>query len=180
MEPRKARLWATCCIGIWMSGTVAMAVVATQNFYLIDRLIAAKPNAAFAAYIEKLGPGATRALLYYFSSELNRLYFQYWNLAQLAIGILALWLVVKISWSDKAKWWIVAMLGIVLFLTVAITPGILSVGRSIDFVPRDPPPPALRTFGLLHAAYTVLDGILLILGILVARWLIRGPQVSNE
>jgi hypothetical protein len=158
-------------MAVWLTGTVCVAVVATQNFFTIDRLLAARPNAGLTAAVDKLGDGATRDLLRYLSSELNRLYFQYWNLAQLAVGILALWLVVKLPGANKPKWGIVAMLGIVLFLTALITPQIVSVGRSIDFVPRDPPPPALRTFGLLHAAYTVMDGIMLILGIRVTLWL---------
>jgi hypothetical protein len=154
-------------MALWLAGTIIMAVVATQNFWTIYRLLDAQPNPAFAAYVEKLGHDGTLELLKYLSSELNRLYFQYWNLAQLAIGILTLWLVVKLPRADKPKWQIVAMLGIVIFMTALITPGILSVGRSIDFIPRDPPPPALRTFGLLHATYTVFDGILVILGIMV-------------
>jgi len=52
----------------------------------------------------------------------------------------------------------------------------LSVGRSIDFVPRVPPPDGLRAFGLLHAAYTVLDGVELILGILVTLWLVKAKD----
>jgi hypothetical protein len=72
------------------------------------------------------------------------------------------------------------MLGIVLFLTALITPFILSVGRSIDFVPRDPPPDGLRTFGLLHATYTVLDGIELILGILVTLWLAKEKDEVSD
>jgi hypothetical protein len=163
----RARAWAIFCMAAWLMGILFMAVVATQNFYTIYRLMAAPAHPVFAADIEKLGHDAASDLLYYFSSELNRLYFQYWNLAQLPIGILALWLVIKLPGSDHAKWEIVAMLGIVLFLTVIITPRMLSVGRSIDFVPRDPPPDGLRTFGLLHATYTVFDGIELILGILV-------------
>ena len=157
----------------WITGTLAMGVVATENFYTIDRLLEARANSVFTADIDKLGHDATRELLRYLSSELNRLYFQYWNLAQLAVGILALWLVVKLPESGKAKWGIVLMLGIVLFLTVLITPFILSVGRSIDFVPRDPPPDGLRTFGLLHATYTVLDGVELILGVVVTLWLVK-------
>jgi len=165
------RGWAVFCMGAWLMGTVFTAIVATQNFYTIDRLLAAQPNTAFTAAVDKLGHQEARELLRYLSSELNRLYFQYWNIAQLAIGILALWLTGKLPGPSKAKWGIVAMLGIVLFLTVSITPQILSVGRSLDFVPRDPPPAALHTFGLLHAAYTVLDGIELIVGILVTVWL---------
>jgi hypothetical protein len=163
-------------MAIWLTGTVVMAVVATQNFYTIDRLLEAKPNSAFAADVEKLGQDAARELLRYLSSELNRLYFQYWNLAQLAVGILTLWLVVQLPIANKPKWGIVWMLGIVLFLTVLITPFILSVGRSIDFVPRDPPPDGLRTFGLLHATYTVFDGIELIVGIVVTLWLVRTKE----
>ena len=89
----------------------------------MDRLIEARLNPVFASDVEKFGRDATRDLLWYLSSELNRLDFQYWNLAQLAIGILALWLVVKLPDAARGKWGIVAMLAIVLFLTVVITPG---------------------------------------------------------
>ena len=157
-------------------GTVLTAVIVSENFFTIDRLLQAQANPTFVLNIEKLGHDSTRALLYYFSSELNRLYFQGWNLAQLAIGIIALWLVVKLPVADKAKWGIVAMLGVVLFLTGLITPRMITLGRELDFVPRDPTPDGLRTFGLLHATYTVFDGILLVLGILVTLWLVR----SNE
>jgi hypothetical protein len=163
-------------MAVWLTGTVVMAVVATENFYTIDRLLEARPNPIFAADIEKVGHDATRELLRYLSSELNRLYFQYWNLAQLAVGILALWLVVKLPGADKPKWWIVGMLAIVLFLTVLITPFILSVGRSIDFVARNPAPDSLRTFGLLHVTYTVFDGIMLILGIMATLSLVKGKD----
>ncbi len=163
-------------MGLWLMGTVAMGVVAAEDFFAIDRLLQAQPNPKFIALIEKLGHNEMRELLYYFSSELNRLFFQYWNIAQLAIGILTLRLVVKVPEADKAKWSIVAMLGIVLFLTLLITPRVVSVGRELDFVPRDPAPPLLRTFGLLHATYTLFDGIELILGILVTLWLVKGKD----
>lgn len=173
------RYWAIFCLGLWLMGAVFMAFVATQNFYTIDRLLEAHPNPAFAADVEKLGQDEARFLLRYLSSELNRLYFQDWNIAQIAIGIVALWLVAKLPGADRPKWAIVAMLGIVLFLTVLITPYIVSVGRSLDFVPRDPAPPGLRTFGLLHATYTVLDFIIIILGVLATLWLQRSEETAG-
>jgi hypothetical protein len=160
-------------MGVWLAGTIAMAVVATENFFTIDRLLDARANPGFAAAIDKFGHDSIRELLRYLSSELNRLYFQLWNLVQLAVGILALWLVVKLPGANKLKWLIVGMLAIVLFLTTFITPFILSVGRSIDFVPRDPPPDSLRTFGLLHATYTVFDGIMLIIGVMATISLVK-------
>jgi hypothetical protein len=160
-------------MGLWLMGTVAMAVVATQNFWAINRILQSQPNTKFNADVEKLGHDEVHDLLYFYSSELNRLYFQYWNLAQLAIGVLALWLVTRVPAANKAKWGIVSMLAIVLFLTAVITPRMITLGRQLDFVPRDPLPPGMRTFGLLHAAYTVFDGVELILGVLVTLWLVR-------
>jgi len=176
LEVRRARSWAIFCMAVWLAGVVAMAIVATENFFRIDPLIDAQANPKFAVDIEKLGRDGVHDIMYYYSSELNRLYFQAWNLAQLPLGILALWLIVKIPGLQRAKWEVVAMLGIVLFLTALITPFIVSVGRSLDFVPRVPPPDGLRTFGLLHATYTVLDGILLILGVLVTLKLVRSED----
>jgi len=172
----RARRWAIFCMAIWLTGTVCITVVATQNFYTITRLLETSDNATFHSAIDTLGASRGRELLYYLSSELNRLYFQYWNLAQLAVGILALWFVVRVPGATRATRGIVAMLAIVLILMTLLTPPIISVGRSLDFVPRDPPPPALRTFGLLHASYTVATLINFILGVLVTIWIERAGE----
>jgi hypothetical protein len=169
----RARQWAIFWMAVWLAGTVFIAIVATQNFYTIDRLLQSSPNEAFQDAVDQTGRDLGRELLRYLSSELNRLYFQYWNLAQIAIGIFILWLVVKLPKASRPKWVIVSMLSVVLLMTVWITPEMLSVGRRLDFVPRDPLPPGLRTFGLLHAAYTVMDGIVLILGITATLWLVK-------
>jgi len=174
------RGWAVLCMAVWLTGTVWMAIVATQNFYTIDRLFAAQPNPAFTAAVEKLGKADANFLLRYLSSELNRLFFQVWGLIQIGVGILALWFVVRLPKSSKAKWIIVSMLAITLLFAAVITPQIVTVGRALDFVSRDPAPPSMRTFGLLHAAYTVLDGIKLILGIIVMAWLLRESTFSPQ
>ena len=63
LQVRTARSWAIFCMGVWLTGTVAMAVVATENFFTIDRLLQAKPNPVFAADVEKLGHDAARLKL---------------------------------------------------------------------------------------------------------------------
>jgi hypothetical protein len=167
------RQWAVFGMAAWLIGTLFVAVVATQNFYTIDRLLQAQPNPSFSTAVNTIGVPQARELLRYLSSELNRLYFQYWNLAQLVIGIFVLWMVVRLPGAGRVKWYVVAMLAIVLLLTAVITPRMLYVGRELDFVARDPVPPQLRTFGLLHAAYSLLDAIQVILGILMLVWLMR-------
>jgi len=184
----RAELLAIFCLAVWLTGTVCVSVVATQNFFTIDRLLSSSPSQPFRTAVNTLdsvetpGHPVARDLLRYLSAELNRLYFQYWNVAQTAIGLLTLWLVSKIPGANRAKWCVVGMLGISLFLMVIVTPPIISVGRSLDFVPRESPPQevvaALRKFGLLHVTYTVMTLINLILGILSTIW-IQKPQVTR-
>jgi hypothetical protein len=58
-------------------------------------------------------------------------------------------------------------------MTVWLQPQITSIGRSLDFVPRDPPPPAFGRFWALHGAYTALELGKLLVGIVVTVWIGR-------
>ena len=159
-------------MGVWLAGSLFMALVATENFYTIDRLLDGSPNEAFSGTVADLGRAQARDFMRYLSSELNRLFFQLWNFAQLGMATLALWLVYSIE-PRRIRRGVMTMLVLVVILTVGLTPGILSIGRALDFVPRNPPPPELAMFGLLHAVYTVLDFAKLALAGVVAFWLHR-------
>jgi hypothetical protein len=173
--------WALVVLGAWLMGSICMSIVATENFYTVDRLLADQGHGAFATMVQKLGQPATRELLRYLSSELNRLYFQMWNVAQLVLGIAALWLIAGSRTQDPAyerragpfgpAGAIGAMLAIVVLMRVYLTPAIVSLGRELDFVPRDPAPPGMSRFWVLHAAYTSLEMLKLAIGVLAA-WLI--------
>lgn len=167
---------AAFCLGVWVMGTVCVSIVAMQNFYTIDRLLEGPSHAAFAAFVEDAGREDARNVLRYLSSELNRLFFQLWNVGQLGLGAAALWLLwdLRSPVAARLRWTLVAMLAVVVVLTLGITPQILAIGRSIDFVPRDPPPPAVATFGVLHAAYTLLELAKCGAAIVAAWWLARG------
>ena len=183
----KRRRWALVVMGAWLAGTVCMSVVATENFYTIDHLLAGSTNAAFRAAVQQLGQPQTRDLLRFLSSELNRLYFQIWNMAQLVLGAFVLWSI----WSfrrraaadgdDLAKpdgpaaWGVAAMVAIVVLMLVWLTPAIVSLGRSLDFVPRDPAPAGMRRFWILHATYTSLEMIKLLVGVWVTWRLSSEP-----
>ena len=177
MTPAK-RQWALVLLGAWMAGTICVSVVATQNFYTIDRLLAARANPAFAAVVDRQGATESRDFLRYLSSELNRLYFQLWNVAQIVIGGAVLWL---IAGSAKAvRWGVLMMLAVVLLMLVYLTPAIVTLGRSLDFVPRDPAPPGMSRFWVFHAAYTSLEMLKLLVGAGVTFALARqrGEQVA--
>ena len=172
------RQWALVAIGAWLAGTVCMSIVATENFYTIDRLLTESRSAAFTSTVERLGHPLARDFLRYLSSELNRLYFQMWNVAQVVLGIIALWLIARSDKDERASLQsatrgVIAMLGVVVLMLVYLTPAIVSLGRSLDFVPRDPAPPGMRRFWILHAAYTSLEMIKLLIGAFVAVKLVR-------
>ncbi len=166
---------ALLLIGGWLLGIAAMAAVAMQNFYTIDRLLEAMPNATFAQGVQVLEidrEGAAREFLRYLSSELNRLFFMGWGIAETVIGVA----VFGLLWGfpqKRVRWAALAMLALTAVLTFVVTPPIVGVGRMLDFVPRDPPPPELATFGLLHAAYSIVDGVKLVLGMAMAFWIVR-------
>ena len=172
--------WAMFLMGVWVFGSVVVSIVATQNFYTIDRLLAGSPSGPFHDAVTRLGEPQARDLLRYLSSELNRLYFQLWNGAQVLIGALVLWLLAGNDSMRRVRLAVLGMLAIVALMIVVLTPQIVSVGRSLDFVPRDPAPPELGRFWILHGAYTSLEMAKLAAGLLAAFWIERGTTRAGE
>jgi len=83
--------------------------------------------------------------------------------------------------SGRDRWFtrgVSAMLAVSLLMTFYLTPQVVEIGRVLDFVSRDPPPPELGRFGALHAAYSVLDLLKLLLGIWLTIRLVRRPTES--
>jgi hypothetical protein len=169
-------------MGAWVAGTLIVFVIATQNFYTVDRLLTDSANAAFRAQVDSLGTARGRELLRYLSSELNRLYFQLWNGAQLALGVVVLWLPGRSRQHVRSRNGVLVMVALVSVMTLWLQPEITSLGRSLDFVPRDPEPPGMSRFWMLHAIYTTLEVCKLVLGVTVAVWLARtaGAATSKE
>ena len=170
--------WALVVLGAWVMGSICMSIVATQNFYTVDRLLASPSSAAFGGMVKTLGPPAARELLRFLASELNRLYFQTWNVTQIVLGVGALWLLgARPSGSSRsAVKCVVAMLAVVLLMFVYLTPAIVSLGRELDFVPRDPAPPGMSRFWVLHAAYTSLEMLKLAVGLVAAGLIARDAR----
>jgi hypothetical protein len=71
------------------------------------------------------------------------------------------------------------MVGLVAVATVWLTPQIISVGRSLDFVPRDPLPSSMQQFWMLHGVYTFLEAGKLIVGFVVAAWIARSGHTQQ-
>ncbi len=149
-------------LGAWIAGTLFMWAIATQNFRVVDRLLAAHPD--------------SRLLMRHQASEVNRLFFDRWGWAQISLGAIFTWLAFSTTTTTALRISAIAMLLIALTLQFAIVPETIRLGRLLDFAPRDPPPPASAPFWRLHAAYTSLDGTRLLVGLFAAFRVVRGQS----
>lgn len=150
-----------------------MFVVAPTNFRLIDALLEASSNDSFRTLVDRFGSTPARELLRYLASELNRAFFLRWNVAQLALGAASCALSWRLGLERRVRLALLAATLLVVALLGVFTPLIIQLGRSLDFVPREPAPPELARFQLLHVAYTGIELIKLACVGLGAFWLLR-------
>ncbi|MBI3665853.1 MAG: DUF3153 domain-containing protein [Acidobacteria bacterium] len=159
-------------LGAWLAGTLFMWAVATENFRLVDRLLAS-PVPEMSRRSAPLARGDARLLMRYQASEVNRLFFARWGWTQLGIGAVLLWLVIRSGAGRPLQTAVLLMLGIAAVLQFAAVPEIIRLGRLLDFAPRNPPPPETTSFWRLHALYTALDGVKALLGVFAIARVLR-------
>jgi hypothetical protein len=162
-------------LSAWLILTPVMWFAATKSFSTVDRVLRAA-NPQFNEAAKGMAEAETRMVLRHLASEINRSFFWGYGLTQIVLGGVLLLLLWRVSPRDALGFGVVCfMLGLVLILTLVLTPMIVSVGRSIDFVPRNPPPPVMPRFWALHGAFTGLDGVKFVAGLgLLVRWVLRG------
>lgn len=166
-------------LGGWVIGTLILFTVAPYNFLTVDRILHESTDATFRAAVSSVGEPAARQMLRYLASELNRLFFGLWNIAQLVLAGGALWSLWGVSEARRARRMVWLMLALVVLMLVWLTPQITLLGRQLDFMPRDPVPPEMFRFRLLHAAYTAADLAKLGLGLAVIHQLVRRSSATG-
>jgi hypothetical protein len=149
-------------LGGWITGTLLIAFVATQNFRTVDRLLSA-PTTEFSRAIAPLAHNEARGVLRYLVAELNRLFFSAWGLTQLALGTAIIVAALGLRPLDRTVITVAATIFIIVIASLLLGQRLLSLGRSLDFVPRDLVSHELARFRQLHLAFTALDLLKLIL-----------------
>ncbi|MFZ0962737.1 MAG: hypothetical protein WAO35_17855 [Terriglobia bacterium] len=170
----RSQVLAVAILGAWIASTLCMWFAATRSFATVERVLKrAQPQ--FVETTKPLGEGPTRVVLRYLAAEINRTFFWGYGALQIALGgilFLLLWRETPRNAVDIGV--VTTMLVLSVILTVVITPLVVSLGRSIDFLPRNPPPPVMPRFWALHGSFTGLDGVKLLAGAgLLIRWIFR-------
>jgi hypothetical protein len=170
----RSQVLAVAILGAWIMSTLCMWFAAARSFSTVERVMKGG-EAQFVETTKPLGEASTRLVERYMAAELNRTLFGGYGVLQLGFGALLFLLVLRQTPRHTLDIGLVAtMLALSVILTLVITPMVTSVGRSIDFLPRHPPPPVMPRFRMLHGAFTSLDGIKLLAGIgLLIRWVLR-------
>jgi len=170
----RMQVLAVAILGAWIMSTLCMWFAATRSFSTVESVLKrAEPQ--FLETTKPLGEASTRVVLRYMASEINRTLF--WGYGALQIGLGAILFLIVLRQTPRHTLdtgLVAAMLVFAVILSQVLTPLITSVGRSIDFLPRNPPPPVMPRFWMLHGAFTSLDGIKLLAGVgLLIRWILR-------
>jgi hypothetical protein len=145
-------------LGLWIGGSVFLGAVVYYNFAGFDDLFMRNPVLAQHAGFDPADTAAKKSsLLWVHSAELNRVIFEHWNRVQIVLAALALALAVR--W--RAHWLPTSLLALALGLALlshfGLEPQIIELGRQLDFVPRDPPPPLLAPFQQAHRNYFIAE-----------------------
>ncbi|MGA3322867.1 MAG: DUF4149 domain-containing protein [Terriglobia bacterium] len=171
----RSQVLAVAILGAWIASMLCMWFAATRSFATVERVMKGE-QPQFVETTKPLGEAPTRVVLRYMASEINRTLFWGYGALQIGLGAILFLLVWRQTPRRALDVGVVAtMLALSGILTLVITPWITSLGRSIDFVPRNPPPPVMPRFWALHGSFTGLDGVKLLAGIgLLVRWILRG------
>jgi hypothetical protein len=158
-----------------------MAWVAVEGLSSVDRLLA-RPQPVAMAQFKALGRADARLLLRYQVSEQNRQYLENWELAQMIMGGLFFFFVLFATSENKfALSVVLVMVTVVLVQRFLLTPGIISLGRVIDFVPAGAPSGERTQFWVLHTWYWGVEVVKWILGLaLAARLIARRSRRSGN
>ena len=175
MENSRTRTLMGLLLGAWLVGTIIVGFAAAENFWLVDKLLATSLHPVFHKDVGMLPAGEARALMRYLVSEQNRLLFVWWGWAEVVLGVALLGAAFFVQ-SRRITLGVALMLAITLAMQFYLTPQIVEVGRTLDFVPRDPVPPQMSTFGWLHAGYSTLDLIKLMAGFWIVWLLLKRPR----
>jgi hypothetical protein len=170
----RTQVLAIAILGAWIMSTLCMWFAATQSFKTVES-VAKRADPQFVSITKPLGDVATRVVLRYMASEINRALFWGYGALQIALGAILLLLLWRETPRNAVDIGVVAtMLALAVILMLVIMPPIISLGRSIDFLPRHPPPAVMPRFRALHGLFTGLDGVKLLAGIgLLIRWVLR-------
>ncbi len=161
-------------LGVWLGGSLLLDAIAAHNLKSVDLLLNSPPPPA-AKLIETLGYDSARLLMRHQVSELNRVYFENWGLAQVVIGGIVFGLLLFATQEGHRTVILSFVLwGLAAVMRFILTPDLVNFGRQLDFANRPTVVAELTRFAWVHRTYGLAEvaklGLgLVLLGVLLYR-----------
>ncbi len=128
------RRLASFLLGVWLAGTIVVAVIAIENTSSADRILRA-PAPEVRKLVLATSSERVHLLLRHQGWEQNRLFLSAWGFAQLAIGAALAGLFLLSKRVNRIAVWVCgAMVVLGGFGQFVILPELTYIGRALDFV----------------------------------------------
>jgi hypothetical protein len=175
------RRFACLLLGAWLAGIVVVALVATQNFRTVDRILL-EPNPGAAQELKTIGHDMARMLLRWEAGEQNRRLFEIWETAQLVMAMGMFFVLLFGSTEGKYSLGLcLLLLAIVILQRFFLTPMMVSLGRLIDFIPESARSPDRVKFQVLHMGYAGFEAFKCLVCLLLSgKLLMRSRRKSSQ
>lgn len=175
-----SRRLCTLLLGGWLGASLFMIWVANHNTQGVDRLLS-EPLAQLQRHVREVGVEEAKFFLRYQAAELNRHFMYYWELFQIAFGVLfAIVLLFSTNGHRLMMTLAIAMVAVVATQHLTITPRIIEIGRGLDFATIDQMIAERQVYWNYFNFYWGLEIIKLAVGTgLAARLVISGGSGSG-
>ncbi|MBM4015802.1 MAG: hypothetical protein FJ293_12680 [Planctomycetes bacterium] len=166
---------AAGCLAVLFGALLLSFWVATRNFAIADP--AQTPATAQVLAMARVeGDQSQEMFSRYFASESNRALFAFLGPFQVALTLLAFLLAfgpTKGGPGSRLLRTLLAVAAVVALLMAPLVPTMIELGRSIDFVPREPVTPERAAFMRWHGLYMLGDIVLLLAALAGVPLLLR-------
>ncbi|MFN7925798.1 MAG: hypothetical protein U0Q16_37200 [Bryobacteraceae bacterium] len=178
MHPRR---FATLLLGGWLAGAIFCGWVASNNLTGVDRMMREASLQARKEFNE-IGLERTRRVFRFQAAELNRHYFNNWELVQMLLGVgLGITLLFATNGNKLVMALCTAMFLIVVVQHFTITPQMIDLGRGLDFDGGNTQSAERQSFRGMHELYSYLEVVKVLIGVgLAVRLLFFKPPSSGR
>jgi hypothetical protein len=172
--------WAAICLALLIGALLLSFWVATRNFAIADP--ARSPATARVLQMARIeGDLSQEMFSRYFASESNRALFAFMGPFQVVMALLAFLLAFHPARGGPHGRLLRALLMVAAataLLMAPLVPTMIELGRTIDFVPRQPVTPDRAAFMRWHGLYMVGDVVLLVAAVAALPLLARRRPAS--
>jgi hypothetical protein len=155
---------AAFLLGAWLAGTLLMLWVSNQNQESAAALVRA-PGPETTKMILTLGQEQVRMLTSFVANEANRAYAVVWEWFQVFLGLVAVCVLLMERKNRVEAAGCIAMVILVLFEALFVSPELAYLGRGVDFVPWRAFNAARDQYWSLNAVFLGMETLKIILGL---------------